>query len=320
MVRAADPFWRRRPCALSQVAAVLPEFSTPGVKEERAAAVRFYGVTKAGNSVMVHVHGFMPYFYVRAWPGFKPEDCEPFRERLNGRLRGASKDQARRRARPARSPTPMHRLPAPAQSHPAIQPRAQVNQPVLQVRPVQKQSVMHYNFGQQGMFLRIVTSLPSLNTTAKRVLEQGLQLPSGASHAFETFESNWAYVMRFMVDRDIVGMNWLSLTPGKWKARPWHSSRGQMVNKASLAQLEADVFFPDLVSHAPEGDWLGMAPMRILSFDIECAGRPGIFPDATQDPVIQIANHVCLQVRTGRTHLNRHLVSGLIPFERSISQ
>jgi len=78
------------------VAAVLPEFSTPGVKEERAAAIRFYGVTKAGNAVMVHVHGFMPYFYVRAWPGFKPEDCEPFRERLNGRLRGASKDQARR--------------------------------------------------------------------------------------------------------------------------------------------------------------------------------------------------------------------------------
>ena len=39
-----------------------------------------------------------------------------------------------------------------------------------------------------------------------------------------------------------------------------------------------------------------MAPMRILSFDIECAGRPGVFPDATQDPVIQIANHVCLQV------------------------
>ena len=88
---------------LAQVAPVLPEFSTPGVKEERAAAVRFYGVTKAGNSVMVHVHGFMPYFYVRAWSGFKPEEVEPFRERLNGRLRGASKDQVRllfRRTRP----------------------------------------------------------------------------------------------------------------------------------------------------------------------------------------------------------------------------
>jgi DNA polymerase delta subunit 1 len=35
-----------------------------------------------------------------------------------------------------------------------------------------------------------------------------------------------------------------------------------------------------------------MAPLRILSFDIECAGRKGVFPEANQDPVIQIANIV----------------------------
>lgn len=31
-----------------------------------------------------------------------------------------------------------------------------------------------------------------------------------------------------------------------------------------------------------------MAPFRILSFDIECAGRKGHFPEATHDPVIQV--------------------------------
>lgn len=31
-----------------------------------------------------------------------------------------------------------------------------------------------------------------------------------------------------------------------------------------------------------------MAPFRILSFDIECAGRKGLFPDAKYDPVIQV--------------------------------
>lgn len=50
-----------------------------------------------------------------------------------------------------------------------------------------------------------------------------------------------------------------------------------------------------LVSHAPEGDWAGIAPLRILSFDIECAGRKGIFPEAQIDPVIQIANMVTRQ-------------------------
>lgn len=35
-----------------------------------------------------------------------------------------------------------------------------------------------------------------------------------------------------------------------------------------------------------------MAPLRVMSFDIECAGRKGIFPEANHDPVIQIANVV----------------------------
>ncbi|PON63164.1 DNA-directed DNA polymerase [Trema orientale] len=38
-----------------------------------------------------------------------------------------------------------------------------------------------------------------------------------------------------------------------------------------------------------------MAPFRILSFDIECAGRKGHFPEPSHDPVIQVANLVTLQ-------------------------
>jgi DNA polymerase delta subunit 1 len=51
----------------------------------------------------------------------------------------------------------------------------------------------------------------------------------------------------------------------------------------------------DLISHAPEGEWSSLAPLRILSFDIECAGRKGVFPEATQDPIIQIASVVTIQ-------------------------
>jgi DNA polymerase delta subunit 1 len=35
--------------------------------------------------------------------------------------------------------------------------------------------------------------------------------------------------------------------------------------------------------------------MRILSYDIECAGRKGIFPEPEHDPVIQIAAMVQVQ-------------------------
>ncbi len=53
--------------------------------------------------------------------------------------------------------------------------------------------------------------------------------------------------------------------------------------------------FDQLISHTPEGEWAKIAPLRILSFDIECAGRKGIFPEASVDPVIQIANMVTRQ-------------------------
>ena len=60
----------------------------------------------------------------------------------------------------------------------------------------------------------------------------------------------------------------------------------------SNCQIEAWVSYRDLIAHPCDGEWAKMAPLRILSFDIECAGRKGIFPEATQDPVIQIANVV----------------------------
>jgi DNA polymerase delta subunit 1 len=55
------------------------------------------------------------------------------------------------------------------------------------------------------------------------------------------------------------------------------------------------VRYDQFISHAPEGEWSDMAPLRILSFDIECAGRKGVFPEANVDPVIQIASVVQIQ-------------------------
>ena len=64
----------------------------------------------------------------------------------------------------------------------------------------------------------------------------------------------------------------------------------------SRCQIEVDVSWEDFISHEPEGEWSTIAPIRILSFDIECAGRKGIFPEPEKDPVIQIANMVIKQV------------------------
>lgn len=36
------------------------------------------------------------------------------------------------------------------------------------------------------------------------------------------------------------------------------------------------MLWSDVVSHPPEGQWQRIAPLRVLSFDIECAGRKGL--------------------------------------------
>lgn len=46
--------------------------------------------------------------------------------------------------------------------------------------------------------------------------------------------------------------------------------------QATQCQLEVDVLWSDVISHPPEGQWQRIAPLRVLSFDIECAGRKGL--------------------------------------------
>ncbi|CAJ0893324.1 1152_t:CDS:10 [Entrophospora sp. SA101] len=86
----------------------------------------------------------------------------------------------------------------------------------------------------------------------------------------------------------VTGANWIELPPNTYTIR-------EDSQKSSTCQLEVDIKYDKFISHPPEDEWLKIAPLRILSFDIECAGRKGIFPEAQIDPVIQIANIVTIQ-------------------------
>jgi DNA polymerase delta subunit 1 len=83
--------------------------------------------------------------------------------------------------------------------------------------------------------------------------------------------------------KKIAGMAWVEAPAGRYEI---------VANKQSNCQIEAQVSYRDLIAHKPVGEWSKMAPLRILSFDIECAGRKGIFPEPNHDSVIQIANIV----------------------------
>ena len=75
-----------------------------------------------------------------------------------------------------------------------------------------------------------------------------------------------------MVDNDIAGCNWIELPQGKYSIRKDHE-------KDSLCQIEGDIVYTNIISHPPQGVWGRLAPFRIFSFDIECMGRAGHFPE-----------------------------------------
>ena len=101
----------------------------------------------------------------------------------------------------------------------------------------------------------------------------------------KTFESDIDYPIRFMTDAKIPGgCCWIELPPMSWRFL-------QKRNYTNIrSQIKICLFdWRKIICH----NWPEMAPLRILSFDIECTGRPGIFPKPDEDPVIQIGN--CLK-------------------------
>lgn len=74
-----------------------------------------------------------------------------------------------------------------------------------------------------------------------------------------------------------------------------------------------NVSYDDIVPRKPEGDWNKIAPLRILSLDIECQGRKGHFPEAEKDPVIQIANTLTVYGESKPTVQNVFTLKGSLP-------
>ena len=189
-----------------------------------------------------HVHGFEPYFYASVPENFGEADCAAFKRRLNEEVSAARKNA------------------------PGVH--------VVDVGLERKQSLMHYSDVKDRLFAKITMGLPNMVSAARGILEKGFSVPGvrdGAFTTYPTFESNIVYALRFMVDCAVVGGNWIEFPVNSYTVR---------AKKASHCQIEVDIMYDKLISHPAEGEYSKLAPFRILSVDIECAGRKGHFPDA----------------------------------------
>ncbi|KAF8517965.1 delta DNA polymerase [Hysterangium stoloniferum] len=239
----ADAWARPRPPKLDPKAdkIVFQQIDVEENQGQSQTSIRIFGTTKEGCSVLAHITGFRPYFYIPAPRGFLNDDLSSFTSTLN----------------------------------------SSVEEAVISTEMVLRRSLMNYRGDQPVPFIKITVkdqrSLPKVRDEFQETFHfRDFTIGSA------TYESNIPFTLRFMIDTKIVGMNWIEVPAGAYKLSS---------NRTTSCQLD----WNSLVSHAPEGEWSTLAPLRILSFDIECAGRKGTFPDAGIDPVIQIANMVTRQ-------------------------
>ncbi|CAH8567170.1 unnamed protein product [Heterobilharzia americana] len=192
-----------------------------------------------------------------------------------------------------------------------------------------KQNVYGFHGNRSLPFLRITVALPRVIAPAKRILDNGLAFSNYPLQSYSAFEANIDFEIRFMTDTQMTGCSWVEAPAGKYKLRDStqktediktsnkkstsgnsiygtanHSTNNNGIEdnlcstKSSLltghtrCQIEFDIAWDGLIIHPPDGQWSNIAPFRVLSFDIECASRKGIFPVPDKDSVIQIANMV----------------------------
>ena len=222
------------------------------VQAAQKPVLRIYGVTDAGNSVAVHVNGFYPYFYCPR-PG--PDvDCERFKSKLDTVLK-------------------------------SVATAASGGGSVLCVEIVMKTSLIGFTCAnpEHKEFFKITLSNPKMVATARGCLERGIQLTENTGiFSCTTYESSLPFPLRFMIDVGLSGGSWLEMPEGSFTVKS---------DPHTTCQIELEVHdWRTLACHAPEGSWQRLAPLRILSFDLECMSEAGQgFPTADKAAVIQIA-------------------------------
>jgi len=131
------------------------------------------------------------------------------------------------------------------------------------------------------------------------------QLVHGSS-----YESSLHYVLRCMIDKDLVGMGWITLQ--KFDLVKNDS------DKTSFCDWEVRCRDSDIISNDFNDEkWSKIVPLRILSFDIEVlTPENNLFPKPEEDPVITIGitftDHINLEKNSKKFVLQLNSCSKLL--------
>lgn len=290
--------------------------------------INIYGRTESGESICTHVWNFHPYFYVKSVRNLCPKKgarialavqdyvehaVDPMRKKsrqawLDSGGDGDDDDDNTTLAPPS--------LPPPAnktrlrnamdiddedvedveEQHQQEEPRRHrfTRDPgtavvsVEHIKRIQADDCLQKKWS----FFKVTMRTPNLIRHARDLFmganDNRVPIPgtnSGISNI--TFESSVLFENRFMLDRKVVGGGWCRINTDRYVVR------GNDADRESRCTVEVDVDYRDLdgmsMDNPDDAIYFDRpSTFRILSYDLECAGKYGVFPNAAEDPIIQI--------------------------------
>ncbi|KAI5191424.1 DNA polymerase delta subunit 1 [Nematocida minor] len=153
-----------------------------------------------------------------------------------------------------------------------------------EVKTVTKSNI--YGYAEEAneylqIFIRDPKAMASASAAVRDYFEKADRSKS-SSHKKKNriiFEASVGYIIRFMVDKGIVGMGYV-------EARNVSEVVRQEQNVIKL-EVNHNAIFP--IQNIPR-----LPPIKILSLDIECIGEGNRFPSPLIDPVVQIGNAISI--------------------------
>ena len=235
--------------------------------------IRIYGVTNEGNSVCCLVEDFYPYIFTKLPSGIHENDLGDLKNLMNNVMKNLKN----------------------------------FDFPVKKLEIVERIDLKFYNEYKEK-FLKITFKNSKYVSSMRELLESQENIRfkyKNSTFDFKTYESKLSFPLRYMIDNEIVGMSWLTLKSNKYF---WRNDKQRISN----CQIEVSISYKDVIAHEPEGEFAKIAPIRVLSFDIESASKGGHFPKADKDPVIQIANYCVEFGKNG----NKSVVNSLFSYKK----
>ncbi len=212
--------------------------------EPKVYDIYLFGKTAKGDSVCAKVTGFEPYFFVKPPASWGKNIKQRVAELRNTLLEEQIYNPKTQRSR--------NIIPRALKSH------------FSYIKTVMRKDFWGFTNGKEFPFMKLKVKSLALFNMLKRYFQDR------SKDGFQLYESNIEPFLRFLHERDIQPCGWVRLPAGTYDWAPEDES-GDAVSRAAY---NVEIDYNDV--HGIEINRI--APLKIMSFDLECTSSHGDFP------------------------------------------